>query len=186
MKKEQIFVVVLVLLGLTGIYWYTGGTPGSRLTTEPDGSVSKQVTETVTDPVTDTGKTASVAGGIDWNDYTPGMNRARNQEKSIFLYFYAQWCTYCTKLKQTTFLDKKVQSYLEDHFISISVDTDQNQALSRNWQVTGLPTMWFLTPEGDRISSLPGYVDGPQLLKILRYIHTKSYHTMSFEQFVRQ
>jgi thioredoxin-related protein len=187
MKKEQVFVVVLVVLGLAGIfYWYTGGTSGSRHTPGSDGSVTRQVTETVTDRVTDPGKTGAVAGGIDWNDYTPGMTRAKHQEKNIFLYFYAQWCTYCTKLKQTTFLDKKVQSYLEDHFISISVDTDKNQTLSRNWQVTGLPTMWFLTPEGDRISSLPGYVDGPQLLKILRYIHTRSYHTMSFEEFVRQ
>jgi thiol:disulfide interchange protein len=184
MKKEQIFVVVLILLGLAGIYWYTGGTPGStpgsRRIPESDGSGIRQTTET------NDRKPSSGAGGIDWNDYTPGMTRAKNQEKNIFLYFYAQWCTYCTKLKQTTFLDKNVQAYLEDHFISISVDADQNQALSRNWQVTGLPTMWFLTPEGDRISSLPGYVDGPQLLQILRYIRTKSYGTMSFEEFARQ
>ncbi|MDZ7664763.1 MAG: thioredoxin family protein [Desulfotignum sp.] len=186
MKKEQVFVVILVVLGLAGIYWYTGSTPDSRQTPELNDSLTRQVTETVTDRVTDAKNPGSGTGGILWNDYTPGLTRAKNQEKNIFLYFYAQWCTYCTKLKQTTFVDEKVQSYLDDHFISISVDTDQNQTLSRNWQVTGLPTMWFLTPEGDRISSLPGYVDGPQLLKILKYIHTNSYHTMSFEQFVRQ
>jgi thiol:disulfide interchange protein len=186
MKKEQVFVVILVVLGLAGIYWFTGGPSGSRQTPESGDSSAEQVTETLTNRVTDAVKPESGIRGIDWNDYTPGMTRAKNQEKNIFLYFYAQWCTYCTKLKQTTFVDKKVQAYLDDHFISISVDTDQNQTLSRNWQVTGLPTMWFLTPEGDRISSLPGYVDGPQLLHILRYIHTKSYDSMSFEEFVRQ
>jgi thioredoxin-related protein len=46
--------------------------------------------------------------------------------------------------------------------------------------------MWFLTPEGDRISNLPGYVDGSQLLKILKYIRTESYLTMSFQDFVKQ
>jgi thiol:disulfide interchange protein len=186
MKKEQVFVVILVVLGLGGIYWFTGGPSGSRQTPESGDSSAEQVTETLTNRVTDAVKPESGIRGIDWNDYTPGMTRAKNQEKNIFLYFYAQWCTYCTKLKQTTFVDENVRSYLEDHFISISVDTDQNQTLSRNWQVTGLPTMWFLTPEGDRISSLPGYVDGPQLLHILRYIHTKSYDSMSFEEFVRQ
>ncbi|MCF8092925.1 MAG: thioredoxin fold domain-containing protein [Desulfotignum sp.] len=138
-----------------------------------------QVTETVTPRVTD-------GTGINWEDYTPGLAQARNQDKSVFLYFYAQWCTYCTKLKKTTFLDERVLAYLEKNFISISVDTDQNQALSQSWQVKGLPTMWFLTPEGNRISSLPGYVDGSQLFQILRYIHTKSYSSMSFQDFVKQ
>ncbi len=83
-------------------------------------------------------------------------------------------------------MDKKVQAYLDDNFVSISVDTDQNQALSQTWQVTGLPTMWFLTPEGERISSLPGYVDGSQFLKVLEYIRTQSYLTMNFQDFVKK
>ena len=152
-------------------------------------SGTERVAETVTDsvtPVDTTEKTNAGNAGIEWNEYTPGLAQAKHQGKNVFLYFYAQWCTYCTKLKQTTFLDKRVQEYLDDNFVSISVNTDQNQTLSQTWQVTGLPTMWFLTPEGERISSLPGYVDGSQFLKILEYIRTQSYLTMNFQDFVKK
>ena len=182
MRKEHMLVVILVVLGLAGIFMFVRDNP----TSTSDNSGVENVTETVTAPVTAVETPGNGSGSIDWNDYTPGMAQAKNQGKNVFLYFYAQWCTYCTKLKQTTFLDKKVQAYLDENFISISVNTDQNQALSQTWQVTGLPTMWFLTPEGDRISSLPGYVDGPQLLKILKYIRTESYDSMSFQDFVKQ
>lgn len=183
MRKEQVLVVTLVVLGLAGIFSFVGSNLGINGTMTPENPGTESVTETVTASVADTGIPAP--GGIGWNDYTPGMARAKNQGKNVFLYFYAQWCTYCTKLKQTTFQDQKVRAYLDDNFVSISVDTDENQTLSRSWQVTGLPTMWFLTPEGERISSLPGYVDGPQFLKVLKYIRTESYLTMSFQDFVK-
>lgn len=184
MKKEQMLVVILVVLGLAGIFSFVGSDLGNNRTTASDNPEEKNVTETVTASVTDAGPTGP--GDIGWNDYTPGMAQAKNQGKNVFLYFYAQWCTYCTKLKQTTFKDQKVQAYLDENFISISVNTDDNQTLSRSWQVTGLPTMWFLTPEGERISSLPGYVDGPQFLKVLKYIRSESYLTMSFQDFVKR
>ncbi|MCA1786360.1 MAG: thioredoxin fold domain-containing protein [Desulfobacteraceae bacterium] len=178
MKKEYVLVIVLVAIGLSGLWWFTN-TQSVQIEPAPAGSTAPaMVTETVTSRVTD-------STGINWKDYTPGLAQAKNQDKNVFLYFYAQWCTYCTKLKQTTFLDERVQTYLEKNFISISVDTDQNQSLSQSWQVKGLPTMWFLTPDGNKINSLPGYVDGSQLFHILRYIHTNSYDTMSFQDFVK-
>jgi thiol:disulfide interchange protein len=186
MKKEQMLVVFLVVMGLAGIFWFTNPDFGGKKSPGTETSSTESVTETVTASVTPVNATGKADAGIEWNEYTPGLAQAKNQEKNVFLYFYAQWCTYCTKLKQTTFMDKKVQAYLDDNFVSISVDTDQNQALSQTWQVTGLPTMWFLTPEGERISSLPGYVDGSQFLKVLEYIRTQSYLTMNFQDFVKK
>jgi thioredoxin-related protein len=179
MKKEHVLVLVLAVMGLGGVLWFSSSQPVQMEPAPAGSSAPVRVTETLPSQVTD-------SSGINWTDYTPGLAQARNQDKNVFLYFYAQWCTYCTQLSQTTFLDAKVQAYLDKHFVSISVDTDQNQTLSRSWQVKGLPTMWFLTPEGNKISSLPGYVGAAQLFQILRFIHTDSYHTMSFQEFVKQ
>ncbi|MFO7911540.1 MAG: thioredoxin fold domain-containing protein [Desulfotignum sp.] len=189
MKKENILVIVLVTIALAGLFWFftarTGPEiPGGTGGTEPVASAQIPVVETTGNAGVENGN-AGQNTSIDWKDYTPGLAQAKTQEKNVFLYFYAQWCTYCTKLKKTTFVDEKVLSYLEKNFVSISVDTDQNQALSQTWQVKGLPTMWFLAPDGSRISSLPGYVDGSQFLQILRYIHTKSYDKMSFQDFLK-
>ncbi|MCP3875761.1 MAG: thioredoxin family protein [Desulfobacteraceae bacterium] len=121
---------------------------------------------------------------IDWKDYKQGIVLSESEGKHIFLYFHADWCTYCKKLKQTTFKDKKVLSYLKENFISISVDTDINKEVANQWKVKGLPTLWFLKPDNSKISHLPGYVDAKQFLSILKYIQSKSYDKKTFQEYM--
>ena len=179
MKKENVLVVVLIALAVAGVYFYN-----TSKSSEPyieaavlSESVSKIPSETF----------SGINGtGIGWKNYTPGMAMAGKTDKPIFLYFHASWCTYCTKLKQTTFKDKRILAYLEENFVSIQVDTEENQALSNEWKVKGLPTLWFLESDGEKINSIPGYLEADQLLMVLKYIHTKSYNTMSFQDFMKQ
>jgi thiol:disulfide interchange protein len=123
--------------------------------------------------------------GIVWHGYSRGMALAKRQDKPVFLYFYADWCTYCRKLKSTTFKDETVINNLGDNFISIAVDTDKNRVLAKQWGVNGLPTMWFIEEDGSKIDSIPGYVDGKHFLYILKYISTKSYERISFHEFIK-
>jgi thioredoxin-related protein len=177
MRKENVLVLVLIVLALAGggLYFKSKmGKPPILTTVSAESGTEEK----------NSSKTQATA--IDWNDYTPGMAMARKESKPIFLYFHAPWCTYCTKLKETTFKEKKILAYLEKNFVSIQVDTDQNQAISKEWKVKGLPTMWFLESDGTKINSIPGYMDGAQLLQILKYISTKSYSTMEFKDFVKQ
>ena len=178
MRKENILVVVLIAIALGGVFGYRALNPEmpSPAAVPADQAVASTVNTAF----------AAEAGGILWKDYTPGMALAKKEDKSIFLYFHAPWCTYCTKLKKTTFQDDRIQAYLNDNFVSIQVNTDTNKDLALKWQVKGLPTMWFLEPDGNKIDRMPGYVDAGQLLQILKYIHTKSYTTMEFNEFVKQ
>ena len=103
----------------------------------------------------------------------------------IFLYFHAEWCTYCTKLKKTTFKDRDVIQSLGNSFVSIAIDTDKHKEIAKKWRVTGLPTIWFLKPDGSKISNIPGYVTADQMIQFLKYIETKSYETVKFHDFVK-
>ncbi len=182
MKKENILVVVLIVLTIAGVFLYnTSKTP------EPAIQASALQAAVLSESASEIQATPKIKGtAIGWKDYTPGMAMAAQGDKPIFLYFHAPWCTYCTKLKQTTFKDKKILAYLEQNFVSIQVDTDKNQVLSNEWKVKGLPTLWFLEPDGTQINSIPGYMDAAQLVMILKYIHTKSYNTMEFRDFMKQ
>lgn len=176
MKKENILVVALIALAIAGGLLYN-----RSIQSEPSlqaAVLSESGLEGATSKIGNT--------GIGWNEYTPGMAIAARGDKPIFLYFHASWCSYCTKLKKTTFKDKKILAFLEKNFISIQVDTDKNQALSNEWKVKGLPTLWFLKSDGTKINNIPGYLDAAQLLPILKYIHTKSYNTMEFKDFIKQ
>ncbi len=129
---------------------------------------------------------AKAGSGIDWEKYEAGLSKAQRTNKPVFLYFHADWCTYCRQLKQKTFSHKDVQAYLAENYISISVDTDKNPTLANEWKVRGLPTLWFLEADGNPISNLPGYVEPDQFLNILKYIKTKSYDSMTFQEFVQK
>ena len=169
MRKENILVVVLVIIALAGVGIYFNAR-------HQDAGQSA---------INSPGNSGQRAGVIAWQAYETGMSLAKTEDKPIFLYFHAEWCSYCTKLKKTTFKNKDVLEYLSRNFISISVDTDKKRELAVRWKVKGLPTLWFLKPDGSKISSIPGYVDAKQMINILKYINTKSYETITFNDFVK-
>ncbi len=191
MKKENVLVVALIVLAVGAVvihhYKKVPEQPARQFAEPP---VEKAVEPPVKKPAEPAAVPAEKSpvneNKISWQPYESGLLAAKKTDKNIFLYFHAQWCTYCTQLKVRTFSDKKVQSYLNEHFVAIAVDADKNQNIARQYQVMGLPTMWFLKPDGSKISNLPGYVDADQLRTILEYIRTKSYETMSFNDFVKK
>ncbi len=169
MKKENILVLAIICIAIMGAVIYNNMNSAKY----HDSATEKGSIE------------VGNISGIDWQDYAQGVALAKTRSKPVFLYFHADWCTYCKQLKKTTFKNKKVLSYLNDNFISISVDTDKNKELATQWKVRGLPTLWFLKPDNSKITSIPGYIDEKQFLNILKYIHTASYDKMSFQEFVK-
>jgi len=121
---------------------------------------------------------------IRWYTYKQGIELNKKEEKKIFLYFYADWCTYCKKMEKETFNDDSVVSYLNESFIPIKVNSDRDIKTVLDFGVKGLPSTWFIEGDGERISNLPGFIVADTLLNILKYINTDSYKKMSFRKFV--
>lgn len=181
MRKENILVGILVVLVLGGIYFY------NRPASNSDAQVAQaDMTASVSEDQPSQNAPSKVSDRILWKDYTPGMALAEKEGKSIFLYFHADWCGYCRKLKNETFKDDRIKAYLNNNFVSISVDTDKRQKLAQQWGVRGLPTLWFLEQDGKKVNSLPGFVDADQLYSILQFIHTQSYKNMTYQEYVQQ
>ncbi|MFH1153311.1 MAG: thioredoxin family protein [Pseudomonadota bacterium] len=128
---------------------------------------------------------AGASESIKWQPYEKGISLAQEQGKEIFLYFYADWCTYCKKMEKETFTNDSVIQYINENFIPISINSDQNQTVASTFSVRGLPTFWLLKSDSTRLSNLPGYVDSERLMAILKYIKTASYEKMSFKDFVK-
>ncbi len=167
MKKENMLVMVLIYIAFTGVMIHNHINEAGAVET-----ASKKISEQ-----------GSKDANIQWKGYTEGMELAKSRNKNIFLYFHAEWCSYCKKMESTTFKDKKVSTYLNENFISIQIDTDKDTVISNQWKVRGLPTIWFLKPDGTKVNNLPGYVDGEYLSKVLNYIHSGKYEKMSFNEF---
>ena len=97
-------------------------------------------------------------------DYDAGISKARSENKIVLIDFYADWCSWCKVLDQETYADKEVASYLNEKFVCIKIDSDKNISLSKNFNVTGLPTIVFLSSNEKEVGRIVGYEPPNQFL----------------------
>ena len=121
---------------------------------------------------------------VKWQPYSEGIKAGEREGKKVFLSFNADWCTFCAKMEKETLRDPRVVKFLNENFISIRVNTEKEEDIARKHFVRGLPMTWFLEPNGDKISSLPGYIPPEMFMQILQYIHTDNYKQMTFKEYV--
>jgi thiol:disulfide interchange protein len=112
----------------------------------------------------------ALSKGIEWQSYTDGMARGKFEKKKVFLHFYADWCSACKTMEDTTFKDPGVIASLNKDFIPIKVNVDVNKQTSALFRVQLLPDTWFITGNTDVIGHQPGYISAEQLKKIFTSI----------------
>ena len=128
---------------------------------------------------------ASAENAIKWYSHEEGLVLGKLEQKKLFVHFYADWCRYCKKMQKETFQDEDVIAYLNANYVPVKVNTDRERQTAAQYGIRPLPDSWFLTPDGQRISNQPGYIDAQMLIEILKYIHTDSYLDTSFKKFVQ-
>jgi len=110
-----------------------------------------------------------VAGGppkspeIHWvRQFDAALKRAQTVKKPMLVDFWAEWCGWCHRLDQTTYVDPVVVKMSED-FVPVKVNTEgtsREVAVARRYEVSSLPTIAFLSPQGRLILRLSGF-QGP-------------------------
>ena len=114
---------------------------------------------------------APASDSINWHSYEEGMILSKVEKKKVFLHFYADWCGFCRKMANTTFKDSALINYLNDNYMPIMVNTDREPQTAGNYGVAGLPTTVFLTPIGEPIFTVPGYIATDPLMSMLKEIN---------------
>ncbi len=88
--------------------------------------------------------------------------------KPVMLDFYADWCSDCKTMEQTTFKDPAVLAALESYLllkVDLTDNTPDQQAILRNLKVFGPPTMLFFDADGHEYASqrLIGHVSAAEM-----------------------
>ncbi|MDX1572788.1 MAG: protein-disulfide reductase DsbD [Methylophaga sp.] len=151
----------LGLLGLTfGILLMIGAASGSQQLWQP----LKNLTL-----ATDTMQESASLNFTRINTPAELQEALSETNQPVMLDFYADWCTDCKTMEQTTFKDPAVVSALED-FTLLKVDltdnTSDQQAILKQLKVFGPPTMVFFNADGQEFNDtrLIGHVSAAEML----------------------
>ncbi len=130
-------------------------------------------------PLIDDGNYTYIAGMQWYNTYDKGLEAAQLENKPILVYGWAIWCKFCEKLHKETYPDPRISPILKNDFVLVAVDLDVNKEDAGRFAISYPPKLIFLTPTGETITEIPGYVPADTLLPILEQI--KSMQMSSIE-----
>ena len=123
---------------------------------------------------------------IKWQSYQSGMKKIADENKKGFIHFYTDWCTYCKLMNQKTFTNDAVIAFLNQNFVPIRVDAEEQRDVARKYGVSSFPNNGFIAEDQSEIGKRPGFIPPDLLLKMLEFIDSESFKSMSFKDFMDQ
>jgi thioredoxin-like negative regulator of GroEL len=132
-----------------------------------------------------TGGNATPHEGIRWErNFEEAMKRARLAGKPLMIDFWANWCGWCHRLDQTTYVDPTVTKLAED-FVPVKVNTEggmKDEQIARRYGVSSLPTIAFVSPSGRPLMRLTGFQGPGQFPKTLEVAKQMAIRVMAMEE----
>jgi thioredoxin-related protein len=132
-----------------------------------------------------------------WKGFGEAIKEAKQTNKKIVVDIYTNWCGWCKKMDKDVYSTKEVQSYLSENFIVVKLNAEASTKhefdgseksetqIAKMFGVSSYPTTLFLTPQGELITSVPGYIKADMYVTILEYINGDHYKTTKWDEFLR-
>ena len=115
--------------------------------------------------------TSQAAASLQWHSYDEGMALGKSQGKKVFVHFWAEWCSVCHEMERKTFRNPAVVALLNENFISVKVNADQEQKVSAMFRINSLPDNWFFSEQSEPIAQRRGFIPPDTFIKILKYLN---------------
>jgi thioredoxin-related protein len=127
----------------------------------------------------------SESSGIKWIEdlnWQQIRNKAKKENKYIFVDCYATWCGPCKKMDQDVFSKKDVGAFFKDKFIAVKIQMDSTRKdpdfvkawykgaamFEKKYFVFAYPTQLFFNPQGELVEKSTGFEEEHSFMNITR------------------
>ena len=101
------------------------------------------------------------------------FHTAQVEKKLILLYFYSDWCGWCTKLLEEIYANQNIVLLLNEEFVCLKVDIDDPPTITDDYQYNVVPTTIFLSSNRKELGRIDGYLSPEQFYEYTQDIFTK-------------
>lgn len=141
---------------------------------------------------------------INWYSFEASTKLTETKRK-YFIYVYTDWCSWCKRMKGSTFENPEIISLLNEKFIPVMFNAESNEVINFRGKDFGFisngrrgyhelaatllnnrlsyPSVVFLDEKMDMIQPLPGYLPADELKIILHFLGDNIYEEMGFEEY---
>lgn len=141
---------------------------------------------------------SSVDSGVEWQSLEEAQKKAKETGKKVLVFGYADWCTYCMKMRKETYPEDNVQKSLSDDFIPVQINgeseeeivfngkTYKSYELARYLRLTSYPTHYFLNSDGKIIGAQPGFLPAEVFSPLMNYVSEDLFGKVPFLDYMEK
>lgn len=146
---------------------------------------------------------------INWMTFEQAVKLNETAPKKIFVDVFTDWCGWCKRMDQTTFINKDVVEYINENYYAVKFNAESNDTimfggytyineggmngrkgthqLAANMLQGRLsyPSYVFMNEKNQLLTVAPGYMEAKDLLPILKYISTDAYMRQTFKDYIK-
>jgi thiol:disulfide interchange protein DsbD len=102
------------------------------------------------------------------------LEKAKTEQKPVFIDFYADWCAPCKELERISFREKTfIDESSNFNMIKADLTDDKNekvQQLKNKFQIKGVPTLIILNRDGSIHKTLVGFQEAETLVEAMKSV----------------
>ncbi|MBQ6083414.1 MAG: DUF255 domain-containing protein [Bacteroidales bacterium] len=147
---------------------------------------------------------------INWMTFQEAVKLNETAPKKIFIDVFTDWCGWCKRMDQTTFINKEVVDYMNENFYAVKFDAEMNDtiffsgykfvnegnkngrkgthqlAISLLQGKMSYPSYVFMNEKNQLLMVAPGYMEAKDFLPVLKYFGTDAYLKQTYQDFIKK
>ena len=141
---------------------------------------------------------STVDSGVKWQSLEEAQKKAKETGKKVLIFGYADWCTYCMKMRKETYPAENVQKSLSDDFIPVQINGESEEEivfngkkyksfeLARYLRLNSYPTHYFLNSDGEIIGAQPGFLPADVFSPLMNYVSEDLFGKVPFLDYMEK